>query len=83
MSNGRPTREDEVNEHERVVIRQVDVYVVGRVIGAVPGQFDALAANVQRPLVLENLIRGWSGGIVVTQQEMPCLFVSDASYIYC
>ncbi len=79
---GRPTREDEVNEHERVVIRQVNIYVVGRMIGAVPCQLDALAANVQCPLVLENLLRGGSRSIVVTQQEMPCLFVSDASYIF-
>jgi hypothetical protein len=61
----RPTRVDDVDEHERVVVGQVDDDVVGRVVRAVPGQVDALAADLQRPVVLERLLVRGSGRVVV------------------
>src|SRR5260221_5411081 len=45
-----PCRVDNVDEHERLVVRQVDEDVVGGVVGAVPGEVDAFAADLERPL---------------------------------
>src|SRR5262249_59965540 len=42
-----PARVDDVDEHQGVVVRKVDVDVVRRVVGAVPGQLDAFTADVQ------------------------------------
>ena len=44
---GTPDAADDVDEHEGVVVGEVDEDVVGRVIGAVPGQLDALTTNLQ------------------------------------
>jgi hypothetical protein len=44
---GHPAGEDDVDEHEGVMVREVDVDVVRRVVAAVPGQLDALAADLQ------------------------------------
>ena len=57
---------------------QVDVDVVGRVVGAEPGQVDALAADLQAALVLERLLRRRPGRVVVAQQEAARLLVADA-----
>ena len=61
------------------MVRQVDVDVVGRVIGAVPGQRDALAADLERALVLEGLLGRRPRRVVVAQQELARLLVPDAS----
>ena len=42
--DGRPPGVDDVDEHEGVVVREVDEDVVRRVVGAVPRQLDAFAA---------------------------------------
>lgn len=70
---------DDVDQHERVVVRQGDA-VVGRVVGAVPGQLDPLAADVQGPAVLEGLGRCRPGRVVVAQQQPACLLVADADH---
>ena len=74
----RPAGIDDVDEHQRVVVRQVDDDVVGRVVGAVPGQVDPLAADLERAAVLERLLVRRPGRIVVAQQEAPGLLVPDA-----
>src|SRR3982074_2470660 len=64
LADRRPTRVDYVDEHQRVVVGQMDEDVVRRVIGAVPGQLDALASDLKGAAVLEGLF--WCGprGIV-------------------
>ena len=47
-------------------------------VGAVPGQVDALAADLEVAPVLERLLRRGPGRVVVAQQEPPSLLVSDA-----
>ncbi len=81
VQNGkrRPPDVDDVNEHHRVVIRQMDIDVVGRGIGAMPRQLDALAADVQRAAVLERLFRCGPRGVVVAPQKPSCLLVPDAN----
>jgi hypothetical protein len=60
------------------VIGQVDVDVVGRVVGAEPRQVDALTADLEAALVLERLL--WRGPrrVVVAQEEAARLLVADA-----
>src|SRR4029077_15529905 len=43
-----PAGQVDVDQHERAVVREVDVDVVGGVVGAVPGQDDPLPAAAQR-----------------------------------
>ena len=74
----RPARVDDVDEHQRVVVGQVDEDVVRRVIGAVPGELDALASDLESAAVLEGLFRRGPCGVVVAQQELPRLLVPDA-----
>ena len=74
----RPARIDDVDQHQRVVVGQVDDDVVGRVVGAVPGQVDALAADLEGAAVLERLLVRRPGRVVVAQQQPPRLLVPDA-----
>jgi hypothetical protein len=74
--NRRPARIDDVDQHQRVVVGEVDV--VGRVVGAVPGQVDPLAADLERASILKGLLVRWPGRVVVAQQEALGLLVSDA-----
>src|SRR6266508_2031674 len=76
--DGRPARIDDVDQHQRVMVGQVDEDVVGRVVGAVPCQVDALAADLEAAAVLEcHLIRR-SGRIVVAHEQASRLLVPDA-----
>jgi len=76
--DGRPAGIDDVDQHQRVVIGQVDDDVVRRVVGAVPGQVDPLAADVsvRRSAKVSSL--GGRAGFVVAQQQTLGLLVSDA-----
>ena len=65
-------------EHQRVVVGEVDDDVVGRVVGAVPGEVDPLAADLEGSTVLERLFVRRPGRVVVAQQEAPGLLVPDA-----
>ncbi len=76
-----PSRVDDVDEHERLVVRQVDEDVVGGVVGAVPGEVDAFAADLERPVVLERLLVGRPRGIVIAQQQPSRLLVADARHL--
>src|SRR3954466_3954134 len=76
--DGRPPGVDDVHEHEGVVVWQMDVDVVGRVIGAVPGQVDALAADLQAAPFPERLLRRGPRRVVVAHQEAARLLVADA-----
>ena len=68
LADRRPSRVDDVDEHERGVVGQMDKDVVRRVIGAVPGQLDALASDLESAAVLEGFF--WCGprGVVVAEQ---------------
>ena len=68
LADRRPARVDDVDEHERVVVGQMDEDVVRRVIGAVPGQLDALASDLEGATVLEGLFWCGPGGVVVAEQ---------------
>ena len=57
---------------------KVDEDVVRRVVGAVPGELDPLAADLQRPAIAEGFLRRRPGRVVVAQQKPPGLVVSDA-----
>src|ERR1700694_1399003 len=75
--DGGPTGVNDVHEHQRVVVGQVDVDVVRRVVGPVPGKLDTLAADPDREAVLEGLLwRGPRRG-VVPQQQVARLLVAD------
>ena len=76
----RPARIDDVDQHQRVVVGQVDDDVVRRVVGAVPGQLDPLTADLQGAAVLERLLVRGSGRVVVAQQQPPGLLVADANH---
>src|SRR3984957_9716440 len=52
--DGYPARVDHVDEHQGVVVGKVDVDVVRRVVGPVPGQFDPLPADFQAVAVGEG-----------------------------
>src|SRR6266550_2922878 len=73
-----PAGVHDVDQHQRVVVGQVDDDVVRRVVGAVPGQVDALAADLECAAVPERLLRRGPRGIVVAQQESSSLLVPDA-----
>ena len=60
------------------MVGQVDEDVVRRVVGAVPGQLDALASDLERAPVLERLLRRGPRGVVVAQQQLAGLLVPDA-----
>jgi hypothetical protein len=74
-----PSGVHDVHEHQRVVVGQVDVDVVGRVIRAVQGQVDAFAADLQGAAVREGLFGRGPGRVVVSRQELPSLLVPDAA----
>jgi len=76
--DGYPAGVDHVDEHQGVVVGEVDVNVVRRVVGSVPGQFDPLAADFQGVAVGEGHVRDGAGGVVVAQQQSPGLLVADA-----
>src|SRR5439155_22647541 len=52
---------------------------VRRVARAVPGELDALAPHLEGATVLEGLLRGGPGRVVVAEQEPPGLLVPDAN----
>jgi hypothetical protein len=79
LANRRPARVDYVDEHQRVVVGEMDEDVVGRVVGAVPGQLDAFASDLEGAAVLEGLFWWGPGGVVVAEQQFPRLLVPDAS----
>src|ERR1700734_730508 len=59
--DGYPAGVDDVDEHQGVVAGEVDVDVVRRVVGPVPGQFDPLAADLEGVAVGERHVRGGAG----------------------
>src|SRR5664279_3690218 len=75
--DGHPAGVDDVDEHQRVVVGEMDVDVVRRVVGAVPGQFDALSAHLERVAVDEDHLRDRPGRVVVAQQKPASLLVPD------
>src|SRR5579863_4629985 len=76
--DGDPAGVDHVDEHQGVVVGEVNVDVVGRVVGPVPGKFDPLAADFQGVAVGEGDVGGGAGGVVVAQQQPAGLVVADA-----
>src|SRR5579863_7162825 len=55
--DGYPAGVDHVDEHQGVVVGEVNVDVVRGVVGPVPGQFDPLAADFQGVAVGEGHVR--------------------------
>src|SRR3984885_10060515 len=76
--DGDPAGVDDVDEHQGVVVGEVDVDVVGRVVGPVPGQLDSLAADFQGVGVGEGDVGDGAGRVIVAQQQPPGLVVADA-----
>src|SRR6185437_2107387 len=76
-----PAGVDHVDEHQRVVVGEVDVDVVGRVVRAVPGQFDALAADLEGVGVGEGDVGERAGRVLVTQQQALGLVVADPGHV--
>lgn len=72
----RPARVDDVHEHERVVVGQMDVDVVGRVVRTEPCEVDALSADLERQPILEGLLGLRPGRVVVAEQEVARLLMS-------
>ena len=60
------------------MVGEVDEDVVGRVVGAVPGELDALTSNLQGVAVLEGHVRG---RLVVPQQQPAGLLMPDADHV--
>jgi hypothetical protein len=56
----------------------MDDDVVGRVVGAVPGEADPFAADLERAAILEGLLVRRSRRVVVADEQPPCLLVADA-----
>src|SRR6202035_4568380 len=69
---------DHVDEHQGVVVGEVDVDVVRGVVGPVPGQFDPLSADFQGVAVGEGHVGDGAGGVVVAQQQPAGFLVADA-----
>jgi hypothetical protein len=63
------------------VVREVDVDIVRRVVGAVPRQLDAFTADLQGPVVGESLFRRGFGRVIVPQQQPPGLLVPDPDHV--
>src|SRR5258708_17247194 len=72
-----PAGVDDVDEHQRVVVREMDVDVVRRVVGAAPGEFDALSAYLKRVAVGEGYLWHGPGWVTVPEQEPAGLLVYD------
>src|SRR5205807_3482272 len=77
----RPSRVDDVDQHQRVVVRKVGVDVVRRMIRAAPRKLDAFATDFQRAAVGERLLRRRPRGVVVPQQQTLGLLVSAAGQV--
>src|SRR2546425_9103353 len=75
-----PSRVDDVDQHQGVVVRKVDVDVVRGVIRPAPFELDAFATDFQRAAVSERLLRRRPGGVVVPHQQTLGLLVSDADH---
>src|SRR5689334_4018290 len=76
--DGHPAGVDDVDEHQGVVAGEVDVDVVRRVVGAVPGQLDALPAHLQGVAVGEGDLWCGPGRVVVALQPALGFLVADA-----
>ncbi|GEM_PF-5991017 len=63
------------------MVGEVDVYVVRRVVGAVPGEVDAFTRDAQGVAMGEGHLRRRPGGVVVPQQEPPGVLVPDADHV--
>jgi hypothetical protein len=72
---GYPAGVDDVDEHQRVVVREADVDVVRRVVGFVPGQLGALIRDLQGVAVGEGSPPARRAGRVVVAQQQPGLLV--------
>jgi len=57
VGEGHPAGEDDIDEHEDPLGRQVGEDVAGGMVGAVVGQFDAVLAGPDSQLVVERDIR--------------------------
>jgi hypothetical protein len=75
--HGHPAHVHDVDHHQRVVLGKVDDAVVGRVVGAVPGELDPLPADLQGAAIGEGLLRRRPVRVVVPEQEAPRLLVPN------
>jgi hypothetical protein len=71
--DGHPAGVDDVDHHQGVVVREVDEDVLRRMVGAVPGQLDALAAHLQGVTVGEGHLRRRPCRVVIAKQPAGLL----------
>src|ERR1700676_3078943 len=76
-----PARVDDVDQHERFVVGQVNDNIVRRVVVAEPRQLDPPSRDLQCAAVLERLLGRWPSRVVVTKQELPGLLVADPGHV--
>jgi hypothetical protein len=76
-----PAGVDHVDEHQGVVAGEMDVDVVRRVVGAMPGQLHPLPAGLQGVPVGEGHLRRRAGRVVVAEQQPAGLLVPDPDHV--
>ena len=76
-----PAGQEDVDQHERVVVGKVDVAVVRGVVGAVPREVNTLPAHVECVLGLEGDVRDRPGRVVLACQQLPGLDLPDPHHV--
>src|SRR5262249_36632977 len=79
--DGHPAGVDHVDEHQGVVAGEVDVDVVRRVVGAVPGQLGALTPDLQGVPVGQAPRGRRRGGALAPLQQPAGLLRPDAAHV--
>jgi hypothetical protein len=74
-----PSRIHDVDEHQRVVVREVDEDVVRRVVRALEARLDPLASDLEGVGVLEGDVRDGTRRVAVPNEEPLGFLVGDSS----
>jgi hypothetical protein len=77
-----PAGQEDVDQHERVVVGKVDVAVVRGVVGAVPREVNTLPTHVECVLGPEGDVRDWPGRVVLACQQLLGLDLPDPHHVF-